>query len=126
MIVIDGSALFAVLLGESESSRCRAAIESADELYMSAGSLTECLIVAAGKDVYEEMRKFIAALNITIMPVNEHLAQAGAEGYRIWGKGFHKASLNLGDSFAYALAKELDCPLLFIGNDFASTDLKVA
>ena len=126
MIVIDGSALFAVLLGESESSRCRAAIEAADELYMSAGSLTECLIVAAGKDVYDEMQNFIAALDLTIMPVSELRAYMGAEAYRIWGKGFHKASLNLGDSFAYALAKELDCPLLFVGNDFARTDIEAA
>lgn len=126
MIVIDGSALFAILLGEPEAHRCRAAIETADELYMSAGSLTECLIVAAGKAVYDEMRNFIAALDLTIMPVNELRAHTGAEAYRIWGKGFHKASLNLGDSFAYALAKELDCPLLFIGNDFAHTDLQAA
>jgi ribonuclease VapC len=126
MIVIDGSALFAILLAEAEAPRCRAAIESADELYMSAGSLMECLIVASRKDVYDEMRNFIAALDLRIIPVTENLARAGVEGYRKWGKGFHPAKLNMGDSFAYILARDLDCPLLFVGNDFALTDVEVA
>ena len=54
-----------------------------------------------------------------------HARQAGA-AYRQWGKGFHPAGLNFGDCFAYALAKEQNCPLLFIGNDFSRTDIKPA
>ena len=124
--MIDGSALFAILLGEPQSQRCRSSIEVADDLIISAASYTECLIVAAGKGVFDEMSDFLAALEPEIAPVTATRARAAAEAYRIWGKGFHKASLNLGDSFAYALAKELECPLLFVGNDFAATNITPA
>ena len=57
------------------------------------------------------------------MPVTPIRAERVAEAYRQWGKGNHPARLNFGDCFAYALAKELACPLVFIGNDFARTDV---
>ncbi|MEP6785058.1 MAG: type II toxin-antitoxin system VapC family toxin [Sphingomonadales bacterium] len=123
MIVLDGSALFAILLGEPGAQRCEDAIEHADELLMSAASLTECLIVAAGKGVHDEMAAFLDGLHPTIVPVTVDRARAAADAYRAWGKGFHKASLNFGDSFAYALAMEHECPLLFVGDDFSRTDV---
>jgi ribonuclease VapC len=126
MIVLDGPAFFAVLLGEPASDQCRAALEEADQLLLSAGSLTEALVAAAGKGCLEQMRGFLAALDPTIVPVTEDRARAAAEAYTRYGKGFHRAALNFGDSFAYALAKEHDCPLLFVGNDFAQTDVKRA
>ena len=126
MIILDGSALFAILLDEPEADRCVDAIENADKLLISAASFTECLIAAAGKGVSERMNALLNGLDIEIIPLTEQRARAAADGYRIWGRGFHKAALNYGDSFAYALAKEFGCPLLFVGNDFARTDIEAA
>ncbi|GGA57171.1 type II toxin-antitoxin system VapC family toxin [Sphingomonas psychrolutea] len=124
MIALDGSALFAVILDEPMAERCDQALRAAGtELIMSSASLTETLIVAAGKNLYDEMQAFIAALQPTIIPLTEPRARAAADAYRRWGKNFHPARLNLGDSFAYALAMEHACPLLFVGNDFAQTDV---
>jgi ribonuclease VapC len=123
MMVLDGSAVFAVLLDEQEARECVAAIEGADPLLMSAGSLTEMLIVAAGKGVLPQTRNFVSALKPTVVPVTEQRALDAAEAFVRWGRGFHKARLNFGDCFAYALAKELACPLLYVGNDFAHTDV---
>jgi ribonuclease VapC len=125
-MVVDGSALFAILLDEPKARLCEEAIEQADPLLLSAGSLTETLIAAAGKGVFEEMRSFIDALRPTIVAVTAERARAAAEAYRRWGKGFAPARLNFGDCFAYALAAEHDCPLLFVGDDFAKTDVRPA
>lgn len=126
MIAIDGSAIFAVLLGEAAGIACRKAMDSEEELLVSAGSLTELLIVATGKDVLGVTQGFIAALKPTIVPLTETRARAAADAYRRWGKGFHPAALNFGDSFSYAIAKEFGCPLLFTGGDFAQTDVVAA
>jgi ribonuclease VapC len=126
MIVLDGSALFAILLDEPEARRCEAAIERADTLLLSAGTLAELLIVAAAKDVLDDMREFVEALRPTIVNVTAERARAAADAYAQWGRGFHPAKLNFGDCFAYALAKEHDCPLLFVGDDFARTDVAAA
>ena len=90
---------------------------------MSAGSLAELLIVAAGKDALAVVERFVSELQPTIIPLTELRARAAADAYRRWGKGFHPAGLNIGDSFAYALAMEHRCPLLYVGDDFAKTDV---
>ena len=118
--------IFAILLDEPGASACAAALEEADELLLSAASLTELLIVAAGKDVLDLTQRLLNALAPTIVPVTEQRALAAAEAYRSWGKGFHDARLNFGDCFAYALAKEHGCPLLFVGSDLALTDVEPA
>jgi len=123
VIVLDGSALFAVLLGEERGPACRAAMEREEDLLMSAGSLAELLIVAAGKDALAVVERFVSELQPTIIPLTELRARAAADAYRRWGKGFHPAGLNIGDSFAYALAMEHRCPLLYVGDDFAKTDV---
>lgn len=125
MIVVDGSAIFAVLLGQSGAEGCREAL-GGNDLVMSAGSYAEVLIVAAPKDIAEVVGAFIDDLQLTILPLTPERARAAADGYRRWGKGFDKANLNLADSFAYALAKELNAPLLYTGNDFALTDIRPA
>jgi ribonuclease VapC len=126
VIVLDGSALFAILLGEAEAAACAAVLTEADPVLLSAGSLAELLIAATGKDVLGEMQSLLDGLDPMIVPLTETRARAAAEAYRKWGKGFHPARLNLGASFAYALAKEHDCPLLFVGDDFAKTDVMAA
>jgi len=126
VLVIDGSALFAIMLDEPNALRCSAALENMGTRLLSAGSLTELLIVAAGKGVLDLTTGFIDSLAPTIVPVTEQRARAAADAFRKWGRGFHRAKLNFGDCFAYALAKEYDCPLLFVGRAFSETDVKRA
>lgn len=126
IVALDGSALFAILLGEAEATACRTAMRAAEKMILSAGSLTELLVVAAGKKVSDEMMDLLDLARPEILPLTEFRARAAAEAYRHWGKGFHPAGLNLGDSFAYALAIEHHCPLLYVGEDFAKTDVPSA
>lgn len=126
MIVIDTSALMAILLGEPGAEACRSAIDAPSDILIAAPTLTETLIVAAGRKLHGEMARLIDDLALTVIPLSEDLAYAALRGYLRWGKGFHPAGLNLGDSFAYALAEDRDCPLLYVGNDFARTDVRSA
>lgn len=123
MIVVDTSALMAVALKEPMGDACRAALENASAVQMSAGTLAECLIVAGRRGLAGAMSEAVESFGITIVPVMEADARRAAEAYARWGKGVHPAGLNLGDCFAYALAKAQDCPLLYVGNDFAQTDV---
>lgn len=83
-------------------------------------------LIAAGRSVEPQLRAVLDGFGFEVVPVTEERAKSAAAGYRRYGKAWHAAALNFGDSFAYALAKELDCPLLFVGDDFAKTDVKVA
>lgn len=69
------------------------------------------------------MERLIAGLGVNVAPVTEASAKAAAVAYARWGKGVHPAGLNLGDCFAYEAAKRLNCPLLYVGDDFAKTDV---
>lgn len=124
MIVVDTSALMAVALREPEAGACRSALEDATALQMSAGTLAEALIVAGRRGIGRDMAEAVEMFGITIVPVTEGDARRAAEAYARWGKGVHPAALNLGDCFAYALAKERNCPLLYVGRDFAQTDVQ--
>lgn len=126
MIAIDTSALMAILLGEPGAAACRNVVDTQDDILIAAPNLTETLVVAAGRKLHGEMARLIDDLVLTVSPCTEDLALAALRGYLRWGKGFHPASLNFGDSFAYALAKEHDCALLFIGDDFSKTDIRSA
>lgn len=81
------------------------------------------MIVADSRGGGSDLRALLARLKVEIVPVTPANIERVAEAYRRWGKGNHPAGLNFGDCFAYALAKELACPLVFIGNDFARTDV---
>lgn len=83
-------------------------------------------IVASRRGIFERLDEFLARIKPEIVPVTAEVAQEIGASYRQWGKGFHPAGLNFGDCFAYALAKERDAPLLFVGNDFARTDIRPA
>lgn len=126
MIAIDSSALIAIVLGESEADRCRKAIDEGGELRISASTIAETLIVANGRGVRAQMDALLKRLDMEVVSVTSDTAERVSEAYRQWGKGNHPAGLNFGDCFAYALAKELSCPLLFVGNDFARTDIMPA
>lgn len=126
MIVIDTSALMAIVLNEPQARRCMATIEQTPDLAISAATLAEALIVATRRGVGPAMEQLIADLALETVSVTAAGAQRAAAAYTRWGRGIHRAALNFGDCFAYALAKEYGCPLLFVGNDFARTDLVAA
>lgn len=126
MIVVDSSAVLAIAQNEIGRERCQEVLVAADELLMSAGTLTELLIVAHGRGIYGNVLSFLDGLDIRILDVTPDVAYRIGEAYRRWGKGFHPAGLNFGDCFAYEAAKTHDCPLLYVGDDFGRTDVRPA
>ena len=130
MIAVDTSALLAILLGEPERARCQAALDAADEIVISAGTLIEARMVARGKGgdpMVALLDALIEQTSITIVAVSEDHAKLAHAGFTQFGKGNrHPARLNFGDLFAYALAKSNNAPLLFKGDDFAATDVRSA
>lgn len=126
MIVADTSALMAVLLDEPDAEACIAVLESQQQLLMSATTVAEALIVAQRRNCRPEMERVLQDLGFEIVPVTVATARRVAQAYERWGKGLHRASLNFGDCFAYDLAKDRDCPLLFVGDDFTQTDVRRA
>ena len=126
MIVVDTSALLEIVLDQAEADACSRILEAEAEVLISAGTLVEALIVARRRREGEELERLITDLSIEIETVTAAFARRVAEAYDRWGKGVHPAGLNFGDCFAYALAKEHACPLLFVGDDFAKTDIRSA
>ena len=124
MIVVDTSALMAILLDEAEADACIAAVSAEDDLLISAGTMAEALIVSARRNVGEEVARLIDGLGFEIVSVTSASARRIAEAYKRWGKGVHPAALNFGDCFAYEAAKEHGCRLLFVGDDFSQTDVE--
>ena len=126
MIIVDTSALMAIVLNEKPADACIAVIESESNILISAGTLAESCIVATRRRVIEEVEALVERLGFEIVNVTRTTAMAVSDAHRKWGKGIHPAGLNIGDCFAYALAKEYTCPLLYIGDDFARTDVRSA
>ncbi len=125
MLVIDTSALMAVLLGEPDSGRVMDTLERETDLLISAATLTEALIVAERRGIRTAMEQLVDGLGCQIVPLSAQMAKRAADAHQPWGKGRHPAGLNLGDCFAYVLAQENEGRLLYVGNDFARTDLAV-
>ena len=125
-VVLDTSALMAVLLDEPEGAACAAVLGTDARLLISAGTLAEALVVAGNRGIGAEMATLVGEGGIEVAPVTAATAARVAEAYALWGKGIHPAGLSFGDCFAYALARELGCPLLYVGQDFAQTDLMAA
>lgn len=123
VIAVDTSALMAVLLNEPEAPALQRVLEQAGDLVMSAGTLTEALIVAGRRGLGLEMAQLTGGLGIEIIPLTAASATRVAEAYARWGKGIHPAGLNFGDCFGYDVAQTHGCPLLFTNDDFARTDV---
>lgn len=123
MIAVDTSALMAVLLGETEGAACQNYLSTEPKLLISAGTVAEALIVAGRRHLGDSMGQLIEAAGLEIVPVTAAVARRVAEAYGRWGKGVHAAGLNFGDCFAYEAATSHGCPLLFVGDDFARTDV---
>ena len=124
MIAVDTSALMAIVLDEPQAEACMAVLEVEDEILISAGTVAEALIVSERRNVGEEMAQLIDGLGFDIIDVTPAVARRVADAYNRWRKGVDPAALNFGDCFAYAVAKERDCPLLYVGDDCARTDIR--
>ena len=126
-MIIDTSAIIAILRDEPEAMSCARAIADAAVRRVSAVNFVEsAVVIDASHDPIATRRfdDFIREADISIEPVPKIQAQIAREAYRDFGKGSgHPAKLNFGDCFAYALAKESGEPLLFKGGDFARTDI---
>jgi ribonuclease VapC len=126
MIAIDTSALMAIALDEPEATACIAALEADDQILISAATVAESLIVAAHRRLGDDMARILDGFGFTVVAITAASAQRVAAAYARWGKGNHIAGLNFGDCFSYEVAKQHDCPLLYIGQDFSRTDVKGA
>lgn len=126
VLIVDTSALLAVLLLENDVAQYAEALGSASALRMAAPTWLETVMVASsrsGEAGYREVMRFIEDLRIEVVAADRALVEAAFSGWLRYGKGRHPAGLNYGDCFSYALAKQHNEPLLFKGNDFALTDV---
>ena len=122
MIVLNTSAILAVLLGEEEAVSFRDRIGEAGGAMVSAGTA----VASRDNDLFSAAQAFLDEPFISVEPLDAAQAVAAGHAYRRYGKGHHPAGLNLGDVFAYALARKVNLPLLFKGGDFARTDIEAA
>jgi ribonuclease VapC len=125
-VVIDSSALLAILLDEPDAEFYIAAILSDGKRLISAATLVETSIVIFNKrqpTPIAALDALLARLDIRVVSVDEIQAMLAREASLLFGKGRDKVGLNFGDCFSYALAKQTGEPLLFKGNDFSHTDL---
>ena len=128
-MIVDTSAVMAVLVGESGAQRYDEAIAQAARCRMSVVNFLEAAIVLEGRSgaaAGNELDAFLEEAAIELEPVTLDHAHAARRAWRRFGKGNHPAGLNFGDCFSYALAEATGEPLLFKGRDFALTDVEVA
>jgi len=126
MIVVDTSALMAIAQNEPQARDCMQALSRAKRILISAGTLTELLILSSRRKLRAVLNALLLDLDIEVIPTTAESAHRAAEAYEKWGKCVHPAKLNFGDCFAYELAMSFQCPLLYVGNDFAQTDVQSA
>lgn len=130
-MILDTSALIAILRLEAEARSFLEAMRAAPVLRLSAGSWLELTAVttraAEGDTIAIAADTLLDRFGVVIEPVTRDMATLARAGYRTFGRGTgHEAKLNFGDCFAYALAKSTGEPLLFKGDDFARTDIAAA
>jgi ribonuclease VapC len=128
-MIVDSSALLAMLLKEPEGRLIDKAIADSGDCRISSGNYLETSIVALGRngpDGLRDLDLLIARFRIEIAPFTESQAYLSRQAFARFGKGRHPAGLNFGDCMAYALAKETGEELLFKGTDFGLTDVAVA
>jgi ribonuclease VapC len=128
-MVIDTSALLAIFLAEPERKQFLDSIlQSATRFISAANSLETGIVLEAkrGEAAGREFDLFLVRADLQIVPVDAEQVEIARSAWRRYGKGRHAASLNFGDCFAYALAKQSGEPLLTKGNDFSRTDITLA
>jgi ribonuclease VapC len=127
-MVIDSSAVIAILRSESERKGFEDAIRVAEVRLMSAMTKLEVGMVAIGlRDVAGalDLDRLLKRLDVTIVPFDDHQAEIARDAFARYGKGRHRAGLNFGDCAAYALSRAEAEPLLFKGTDFGATDVEI-
>src|SRR5215211_1122461 len=126
-MVVDSSALVAIVLGQPEAERYLEAIRrSAGPPSLSAANAVEAMVVVEarqGREASRDLSLLIEESGMAVVPVTADQVPLAVDAWRRFGKGRHPAGLNLGDCFAYALARAQGVPLLFKGDDFNQTDL---
>lgn len=128
-MVLDSSAVLAILQNEPERNAFNEVIAAASQRLLSAASLVELSIVIGaryGSDGQVELDCFLNTAEIQIVSLDRGQAELARLAFARFGKGRHRAALNFGDCFSYALAKWFNQPLLFKGDDFSYTDLVAA
>lgn len=126
-MILDTSALVAILYGEPEAERFARHIHAADVCRISVANHVELSIVVErqlGPEGLRQADAFIRRAGVTMEPVTLEHGELARQAFLDFGKGRHKAALNFGDCFAYALARATGEPLLFKGGDFALTDVR--
>lgn len=127
-LVVDTSAAFAIIAAESGYEDLIIELEAANQRLMSAATLVELGIVVEGRfgpSKATTTERFIRDADISVIPLTGEQAQRALDGWRSFGKGRHKAALNLGDCYTYGLASSTGFPVLCTGDDFVATDLDV-
>jgi ribonuclease VapC len=125
-MVIDTSAMVAILFGEPEQRRFVELIHDTESRLMSAASVLETSLVVEGsfgQSAGSDLDLFLIDAEIEIVPVDREQIDTARSAWRRYGKGRHRAALNFGDCFVYALAKITGEPILAKGNDFTLTDI---
>lgn len=125
-MVIDTSAVIAILFGEGDAERYSTAIDIDPTRLMSAASVLEaCLVVERelGEEGNRELDLLLLKIGMETIAFNEAQLQVARHAFRQYGKGRHPAGLNFGDCFSYALSRTSGEPLLFKGDDFSKTDV---
>ena len=128
-MIVDSSAVLAVLLGEPDGALYDEAIAAAPISHMSAANFLETAMVFEsqfGSDAGQELDVYLDESDIELVPVTLEHSQGARRAWRRYGKGNHPAGLNFGDCFAYALAEATREPLLYKGRDFSLTDIEAA
>ena len=128
-MIIDTSAVVAILLAESDATHLEQAIAKAWPRRMSAVALLETTMVVearSGPSAGQDIDLFLHEAEIELAPVTPEHVEAARHAWRRFGKGNHPVALNFGDCFAYALAETTGEPLLFKGEDFTRTDVAQA
>lgn len=125
-MVLDTSAVIALLLNESSGPKLLLALQSAPVRRISAATVVECSLVLLGRygeAAEPQLDLFLREIGAEVVPVGEEHARLARDAAIRYGRGRHAAGLNYGDCFSYALALATDEPLLFVGDDFSRTDV---
>lgn len=129
-MIVDSSAVVAILLNEPAAAICLEALLASATIRLSAANFLEAAIIVDRLPTPRHRIAFnelLSGLGIIVEPVTVQQARLARDAHQRFGRGSgHPAKLNFGDCFAYALAKDLDEPLLFVGNDFTHTDVRSA
>lgn len=128
-MVIDTSALAAILFGEATAERLIASVDSDRRRLVSAATVVELTLVVLGRvgEAGEsQLDRLLAAIDAEIVPVDAEQATIARDAALHYGRGRHRAGLNFGDCFSYALSVALGEPLLCVGDDFSQTDVAIA